>query len=410
MSRVAQVILILFLSVHTYAQTDSYYLKMANTAYDAGNNDIAKIWYQKAAEMGNADAHYALAYKYVLTDEQRIAHYSAAARKGHAKATSEIMEALLFRANSLTVANPELAYQIYTEAKKANPLMEIYNEAADLATVRECMEAGQLDTKEFIEKYKITKEDTVEDYGIWELAAEASHNGRFGKPNPKLVLQLVCKGGQVPAEVQYAVADCYWAWKKDSILVFNPCTYVTSGIGLAYCSQKESIAAEKKYQNVIKKLAEQLKNDAGILLPQAYKAADNFFESKAFQEEGNDGSGYVAWSNESADAQKAAYLDLVKKINNGYRPTLSKEKNYDKELNIVYQKVINRLKTEPIKGGFMEITDHDVVMVQRTWLKYRDSTAFLFERIAPELTEDDWKNYLSYIRIKELQKIDKLRN
>ncbi len=402
-------IFFLFCGHLSIAQTGDEYLSMANKVYDAGDKEHAKLLYEKAAALNNPEAHYQLTYRYIVTHAERICHNSQAAKMGHSKATSDLLEGLFFRSASLSLTNPELAYEIYTEAKKVNPNLDIYDEEGRVATIRECIEAGRLDVDQFVRKYNITDKDTSgSDYAIWELAAEASHYGRFGCPDPKLVLQLVCRGGFVPAEVESAVGFAYQNWKDSTIARFDPCDYVTSGIGLAYCSEIASRKAEKEYSGMIQKLALQLKNHAGSMLKPAYNVAGHFIEQKAFLEEGSDGTGYIAWANESADTQKAEFIDLVKKVNNGYKPKLDAPKDYDKELNEVYKKIIAGLKQKPISTGFREITDHNIVMVQRAWIKYRDSSAKLFAKTGV-LTERQWKDYLTKVRIDQLRDIEKLR-
>ena len=39
-------------------------LEKANTLYDAKQYDEARVWYEKAAEEGSADANFYLAYRY----------------------------------------------------------------------------------------------------------------------------------------------------------------------------------------------------------------------------------------------------------------------------------------------------------------------------------------------------------
>lgn len=392
------------------AQTAAEYVTMANKAYDAGQNDKAKLLYQKAAAMNSAEGHFALAYKYVLPQSEQIYHYSEAAKMGHSEATGYVLEALFFRSSSLTVTNPVLAYEIYKQAKAKNSSMKVFWEEEQVEVLKQCIEAGSFDVAEFIKKYRITAKDTSDNvYSIWELAAEASHNGRFGPANPKLVLQLVCKGGEVPAEKMSAVTEAYANWKSNKIVRFDPCDYAGSGIGMAYCSGKAAEDAEKEYNTVIKKLAARLKNNAGPLLRNAYDMASRFFDNKAFLEEGHGGTGRTTWARESIDQQKAGYLDLVKKIDSGFVPKLDKAKNYDKELNEMYRTVIADLKKKPISTADVEISDHDIVMVQRAWIKYRDASAKLFTKMAPSLTELQWKDYLTKIRTHELKQIKELR-
>ncbi len=411
MNKTISTILLLLLTVSAKAQHDKEYLSLANRAYDSGDKENAKIFYQKAAALNNPDAHFALAYKYVVTSEEAIYHYSEAAKMGHSEATSEVFEALFFRSSSLTMTNSELALEIYNQAKKQNTNLDFFNEENKVEAIKECIEARPLDVNRFIEKYKITRNDTASsDYAIWELAAEASRNGRFGAANPLLVLQLACKGGSIPAEKEMAVHDAYQNWKNNRIVVFDPCDYTSNNYGLAYCAQAEKEKAEKEYQNVIKGLSLQLKNNAGPMLRHAYEVTGLFIWNKAMTEEGHKGPGYSAgWARQSADSQKAMFLNLVKSINDGYSPSIDIQRDYDHELNETYKKTIVELRLHSIGSGISAITDHGVIRVQRDWIKYRDSAAKLFAKINSSLTEQQWKNYLTEIRIKQLIAINDLR-
>ncbi|MBP6911766.1 MAG: sel1 repeat family protein [Candidatus Pacebacteria bacterium] len=221
-------------------QTTSYLLQ-ANTAYENGDSELARQLYLKAAQNGNADAHFALAYKYVLPDDENTFHYIEAAKKGHEEALGYALDDLFFRAASLSKANPSLAIEIYQQAKKANPSLQIYDEDTKLKTIQMCVEPGSFDVEAFIKKYNIIiKENDF--YGVWSLAEEASIGGIFGKPDPKLVFNLVCRGGFVPAELEYAVEDTYRNWKNGIEKKFNICDFVTSGIGAGFCASRQKDA------------------------------------------------------------------------------------------------------------------------------------------------------------------------
>lgn len=405
------ILFVLFsLNTSVFCQTSQEYIEIADKAFDTGEEDKAKELYLKAAAMNNADAHFAIAYKFVVSKEESIFHFSEAAKMGHAKAVAEVFDALFFRANSLTDAKPELALKIYNIAKTSNPSLTFFNEEDEVSTIKKCIEAGPFESKAFIEKYGI-KENELNDYyySIWELAAEASRGGRFGSPNPKLVLQLVCRGGFVPMELGYAVDAAYINWKANKVFEFNVCDYVGSGSGLSYCSEKAEKDANKEYLLRINELSSKLKNNAGGLLMNSFSVAGRFIEEKAWKEELHSGSGYAAWTRDSIMQQKKEYLDLIEKINNDIRPDkLIQRNDSDRILNKTYQAVINRLKKKPITSFNASIDEEGVRSVQRLWIQYRDTTAKLFSQILPSIDENTWKNWLTEIRIKELKQIVKL--
>lgn len=393
------------------AQTAEEYLKMADNAYNANEKDRAKELYIKAADMHNAAANFALAYKYVCTAAESRHFYSEAAKLGDTDAISYALETLFFRANSLTITNPELALDIYRQWKYHNPNKTFFDEESDTAILKMAIEADPFDAAVFIKKYHITEKDTNgDDYSIWELAEEASRSQRFGKPDPKLVFQLVCRGGSVPMELSEAIFDTYQAWKENKVAPFNICDYVTSGVGLAYCAEKESEENEKRNVARIKLLSPKLKNNGGVLLAHAYEAATAFIEQKTDNEEGWGGSGYIAWKLGSADSQKNCYLDLVEKVNNGFQPKLNSKIDYDKELNTVYKKIITELERDPIQGDKFYVDATTVRKNQWLWLKYRDATIQLFVKMVPVTTKHEWQMYLTKARINDLKAVEDLEH
>lgn len=229
-------ILIFFSLTFCFAKNEISLLSKANKLYEAGKKIQAKKIYEDIAKQGEAQAHFALAYKYVLTKKQTIYHFTQAAIKGHEKALAYALDYLLFRANSLELADPKKALEIYKEAKKNNPNLKLYDEKDKLKTLKLAAKSNNFDAKAFIKKYKI-KDTNSSPYYIWELAQEASKNGRFGKANPKLVFDLVVRGGNVPAEYEAAVKDTYNNW-QNGIAKFDLCKFITSGMGMGYCSYR----------------------------------------------------------------------------------------------------------------------------------------------------------------------------
>ena len=76
--------LLIFWSAITglFGQNADQYLDMANKAFDAGKTEEAKALYNKAALRNNAEAHFQLSYRYVLTDDERLYHLLEATKAG----------------------------------------------------------------------------------------------------------------------------------------------------------------------------------------------------------------------------------------------------------------------------------------------------------------------------------------
>ena len=85
----------------------------AEKAYEAEDKEKSRELYQKAADMGNAEAHFSLAYKFPLSYEESLYHFTEAAKQGHEEGLSHALEYMFFRAGDLTTANPAEALELY---------------------------------------------------------------------------------------------------------------------------------------------------------------------------------------------------------------------------------------------------------------------------------------------------------
>jgi hypothetical protein len=380
-------------------------LAQAEATYNSGDKEGAKEFYEAAANKGSAEAHFSLAHRYIVSHEEQIYHYSKAAELGHEEALEQALDVLLFRANSLTMANPERALELYYIAKERNPSIELFNEEGDLRTMQKCAEAGEIDALEFCQRYSIdpSKEDIW--YGVWKLAEEASMGGRFGEPDPKLVFQLVARGGNTPAELGYAVRDFYEFWKAGMVVEFNICDYITSGFGMGFCAHRWNEDAEAKRQARILQLSKTLNLNTKRLLSLAYSSAATFVKTKAVNEEGHGGSGRPAWIIESESGQKDSLLELISRISKGYTPEdVPPFSESDSRLSETYHKVRSRLPF--IRENWPDYpTPYQLDKVKKTWPDYRDNMAELFAALNPSLEETHWRSWLTELRQKQLLRL-----
>ena len=376
-------------------------VQKANAAYQAGDKEGAKKLYQEAAALGSPDAHYALAYQYALSPSESVYHFSEAAKKGNQDALEYALDGLFFRANSLTIGDPQKALEVYTLAKKANPAIDY--EDQKLKAITQCTESKGFDGAAFMQRYALNDKSLDHFYSIWELAEEASHKGRFGDANATLVFDLVCRGGEVPNEMELAVDETYKKWKKGSTEEFDLCNSVMSGVGMGYCAQQSQGKADTKRQRQYDALSAKLDVPTKKLLDLATADAFSYINAKVTIEEGHGGSIAGADIIASQTQQKQEYVDLVAKVQGKFSPSLSGAftKN-DQQLNQVYQQVIKKLGTKkPEYDGQVNATN--VKNVQRQWITYRDSSAKLFVALNPAVSESNWKSYLTQIRIDTLK-------
>ncbi|MCA9407435.1 MAG: DUF1311 domain-containing protein [Candidatus Omnitrophica bacterium] len=379
-------------------------LQRAEQVYETGDRDIAKELYLKAAKKGSPEAHFAIAYKYNVTTEESIYHFSQAAKRGHEEALGYAIDSLLFRANSLQRANPQKALELYKQAKKVNPKIKLYDEEVKLKTIQMSVEPGPFDWQAFCKKYDLLPHNDEVMYHVWQIAEEASRGGRFGDPDPKLILQLVSRGGWAPAELEYAVEEVYKNWKSGEVKEFNICDHITSGGGMAFCSSRADDQDQDGRNQRLSDLRQKLNINNRELIDLAYASAVKFIDTKASNEEGHGGSGRTAWIIGSQMKQKNEYLDLIEKVQSGYKPTPKTSfSEADQKLNETYQKVMAHLKKKT-DDYYVPRVD-EVRAVQRLWIPYRDATVNLFMAINPAVDSDVWESWVTEVREKQLKEI-----
>jgi len=406
--KIATIFYFLFtFNICVFAQNGQDLVEQANKLHKAGDKKKAEQLYLKAAAQGNADAHFALAYTYVRSQEEYIFHYGEAAKRGHSKALFYVFEKMLFRGNSLTRVDPQKAYHIYQAAKKSNPALgQQEGEGSNIDVIKKCMEVGPFDGQAFMDKYGLTKEKLDGNYEIWQLAEEASRGGRFGDPNPELTFQLIIRGGHVPAEFTLAALAAYKNWKNNQVWHFDICDFITSGQGGALCSFRKRQVFENEFDEKFSKLKSRLDIDTQKLLNAAFKVAAEFFQMKTWKEEGHGGTGRITWENESMEEKKADYLAFFDSIIDGVAvDTITSNTDWDKELNTTYKEIMRQLKANPVMGHNYSITAEGVRKVQRLWIPYRDKSAKLYAVIVPSIKEEAWRNWLTKIRTKQIMLI-----
>lgn len=387
------------------AQTHNTYLSKADSLFEAGQRKAAQTFYQKAAAEGSAEAHFALGYRYVISREGRRYHYVQAARQGHEKALGNALELLLFRSASLTKTEPKRALDLYHQAKKANPDLELYNEAETVKIMKMAAATADFDGTAFRQKFKFDSTILSKMYGIWQLAEKASLPGsNFGKPNPKLVLSLVVRGSIVPAEKMGAIKEVYKNYKNGTVKPFHICEYITSGSGMAFCASRANIDDRKQRLAKLDSLKQILGTTIAPLLQKAYSKAVAFIEAKAVLEEYHGGSGRRAWILSSEMEQKHQFLALIDSIQNGFKPPNLSFSKTDHKLNKAYQKALGVLNYD--ERPFQYFTKpKDLRKVQRLWIPFRDAAANAFHAMQPEVKLNAWKAWLTKQRIEQLRQI-----
>ena len=390
-------------------------LAKAESAYEAKEEETAQKLYLKAAGMGNADAHFALFYKFILSDAEDDYHISEAAKGGHAKALDYALNRFFWRAGMfLDDVKPGLALKLFEEAKASNPDISEYGIDTIKMCVEMCEKLGPFDAAGFRKKYKIknpNKDATPYlgpwyPYFIWSLAEEACRGGRFGKPNRVLAFQLVIHGGTVPAEIRSAVGEAYRKWKNNEPYQFAIEDHVTSGSGGGFLREREHRKVDQLCKSQMKAMGTSLSAFEQGKSMAAYDEFAKFVEKKVWNEEGHDGSGWVDWGYTSIIEHKKEYVKLANSVSKGFKPAIRQSYDVaDHKLNKVYKALIADLKKSPFKPGRHMINHQDIIDVQRLWIPYRDSTAELFSVLNAYIDIMAWKSWLTGKRTEQLQEL-----
>ncbi|KJY86838.1 hypothetical protein TW84_18640 [Vibrio neptunius] len=387
------------------AQTNA--LERANILFEQGDEEQAKSLYMAAAEQGSAEAHFRLAYQYILSDQQSVYHYQQAALQGHQEALDNYLEKVFFRAGSISMSDPKSALETYQKAKQHNPALSLYGEEQIIQTLRYAAELPERDVEAFFEMYDVKDEDGKWPfYDVWELAEQASREGSvFGKPDPELIFWLITRGGWVPAELSYAVKDYYQHWKDNQVVPFNLCYYISSGAGAGYCANRDALEQETRRQSELSALNAQLSGQYSALIEAAYNEMTTYVTLKAQQEEMHGGSGRGAWISESIQKQKNRYLEALEKAVQGHiESVLTPLAETDRRLNATYHEVMDYLKLPSPEYMLPKPQSFELREVQRQWLKHRDATCRLVTAPHPSLKEQ-CLNWLTAQREKQLRDI-----
>ncbi|MCG9687702.1 lysozyme inhibitor LprI family protein [Vibrio tubiashii] len=389
------------------AATELDLVTKAQQLYEAGDKKQAQTLFTQAAKQGSAEAHFRLAYQYTLTDEDSVHHLQQAAAQGHQEALKYYLDKVFFRSGSIRMSDPKAALETYYKAKQKNPSLSLYDEQEKVQVLTYAAELPERNPDAFFKTYQVEDEDgDWPFYDVWELAEQASKEGsQFGKPDPELVFWLITRGGDVPAELSFAVTDYYKHWKNDQVVPFNLCHYVTSGAGAGYCADRDAVEQEKRRQSELSALTEKLPGESLALLNLAYKEMEDYVTLKAQQEEMHGGTGRTAWIIDSIQSQKDLYLSTLDKAIQGDIEAISTPlSETDSQLNATYKKLMSALKQPSEDYAMPKPQADDVREVQRQWIKHRDATCRLIASVEPQLKEQ-CLNWITAQREQELQGI-----
>ena len=385
-------------------------LEKAIKVYEAGNIDQAKEMFLKLSKNGDFNADFELFYRYVNTPDQANKYLKNACINGHIEGMKNYLDRFLYRGNSLVYVNPKETLKIYkqylknTKAEEDTQLTEFLSK---------CAEVPELNAKKFCKKYGIDINDekfNEEPYYIWQLAEEASRDdGRFGELNPELVLQLILRGGNVPAEFQSAVNDFYDFYKNNQVREFKIDDYVTSGFGINFCSRRNEDKMNQQIQDRIIQLADKFKKENQEKFLTAMNSYSEFVEEKIWSEEGNDGSGFVTWALNSKFEQNDNLLNLLEQANiNSFDSSEKNIKELTSELDNLLKNRNELLEIDAIHGIHFTVTFEDEQKIDSLWNVYKNQIFDFADAQFDSQTAINIQKWIYSKRIEEIRNVIEL--
>lgn len=333
-----------------------------------------------------------------------------AALNGQEDEMKYFLETTVFCAGSFTHSNPQDALFVYKEFLKANNISE-EDRKKEIDFLSRCAEIPPLDARQFCEKYGLLYEyEDIknEPYYVWQLAEEASREGgRFGSPDPLLVLQLIIAGGQVHMEFEYAFNDFYEYYKNNEVHEFKIDNYVTSGYGINFCTVRRQGGIDESIDGRVNNLKMSLRVEDRELFQQAIQAYFAFVDTKIWNEEGHDGSGWLTWAYDSANGQKEELLDYLERL--PASPTISSDAAELSDLILQLDELKEQrnalIGDGRIHGRHFTITLDDILETDALWQTYIDSMIAFIDRQYGSETSLEMTGWIYQNRIEDIQNV-----
>ena len=381
----------------------------ADRLLQAGKMKQAKPLFEALAARGNAEANFVLAYHFDTDAVIRLRHFEAAALAGHEDSFRRYVVDAMYE---MGLDRPS-ARRVLEVCKKVLetyrfPLSE--DEQKVISLLEKVADVPNLDVDAFARRTGVDLRAAFKElYGIWMLAEEVSRDGRFGKADPTLTMQLILLELVPSAEMDNAIDDYLPRWKAGRPHAFDLCQYITSGTGSGFCSERRAIELEKIRTTKLKRFREALKPGVGALLDSASVAHGKFAMLRAVHEQGFFGSARASFAIDSVQEQREEFLGLVVgagKVKGGAKPQLFRAT--DDALNRAWRNLLKKVRASPGDASvynLSNISEEGLRATQRAWLRYRDATASLLAALDPALTKEQYRSRLTAERTEQLVKV-----
>jgi TPR repeat protein len=392
----------------------------------SGNSkkEEARLWIQKAANQGLAEAWFWLGYSGV-GKEPSLFYFERSAEMGYTRAFEYIFDDLLFRAG--TNADVMAAKKFGDLARNQHVDLG-YDTQPVLLTIDRCFEAGAPNLPEAdrpspqarVENAGADCSDFGPDTGTpsrWKryrecllsekyvdnnLVAEIYANGWGVKRDPKLATALVCHASEVPAELIAMVEALTSSRDKPLERPFRFCDNITSGLSGAACADRAEHIAEKHRSQEISALVLSWSASQRLAFDALQAAAGKYYDEHAGSEQDMSGTARDQFYIDEVARLKAEFLKDIEAFEGSRFPPHESFPKVDRKLNATYRKLLG-LK-DWTDGG--TINAAGVRATQRLWLAYRDAWAKFGVERYPQTSATDWEAWVTERRIKELEALD----
>jgi len=195
-------------------------------------------------------------------------------------------------------------------------------------------------------------------------------NGQGVPRNLPLARQFTCKYSWAPAErdLRMQHLDAIEKGEPGSAPI-HMCEDITSGAMMGVCASVDSGKAEVARDAKLDAIAGRFPPAAKAAYAKLRKAATEYLNAAAENEEDPGGSGHVAWVAEAYDNDADAFLADVQAFAAGKYPEATGDADADAKLNAAYRKAMAAAEG----AEYPDARPDGIRETERAWLKYRDA-------------------------------------
>ncbi len=379
----------------------------------------AKIWIKKSADAEFPEAIFYMGYA-GLGDKSSNDYYEKAARLGYKDAFPYLLDNYLFRAGG----NADIfkAKEFADLARHFKIEQQIYR---NLDIVDHCYKAG---------KPKILQQDNQFNGEVFELCKDLKNdkeqykaclfekgtnvdfasfyaNGEYVQQDFSKSMSYVCHGTYIPAELEDMVKTLHDAMQNKVLETpFDYCEHATGSNSISVCYSQKSQLTYDEIQNQLKLIESQLNNEQRILFEKLIADAYTFFNLRSLNEQDLSGTLRGVFITEMDIEQKQWLLNRLQSV-------MSSD---FKRLNIDYTIIRNQLidayyalmsemdkslKRNQEYDFYPLISKENIKISHHSWVVFREAFAKFAHDVKPEISENEWRAWLTKIRMKQLSDI-----